>query len=699
MRSALLAAVCCAAGGAAECPHLATRGSNPPPSWHPPAKGFEGLRKAAPQQLHGAAAVDWVALKQDILALIVTEQPSIYPFDHTGTYGGFLIRQSWHCSGSYRTMDGRGGCEGGRQRFNPELSWADNTQLDKAKRLLLPLKTKYGADLSWGDLMIFAGTSAMESMGAPVLGFCAGRVDDEDGSESTMLGPNAMQELVHPCHDPDNCTKDGFGTTNIGLIYVNPEGPGGNPDPVAESADVRVSFDHMSMNDTESVVLIGGGHSFGAAHGACAKGPGPSPIEDPADPWPLPGPCGTGNGVYTSGFEGSWSLTPTSWSNIFFKELVDFDWEVHVGPGGKHQWRVKNAGGNASVEALMMLTSDISLIHDRSYKALVRRFAHDQKAFDHQFAHAWYKLTTRDMGPIDRCRGPFIPPAQPFQAPLPPPPMNAPCADAVLKACQAAMRKPVAGVAMDRSSYAAAFVQLAYQSASTVRVTDYKGGANGARIRFAPEAGWKVNAGLDKVLRVLQPVKEAFGDGLAWADLITIAGTAGLTEFGFDAADLAFCGGRSDAVDGSGSEHLLPNGYGEDYNSTVRLFVDRIDVSGLPKWAFVALAGRPKSEALLHAIGYDGTYPAEFSGDYFNEILLNKWAKRETAGGAQFTAVGKEGLFATQTDVFLAYDPELRAIAGTYAADAALFKTRFAEAWTLLVNADRYDGPAGNLCY
>lgn len=345
------------------------------------------------------------------------------------------MRLAWHVSGSYRSSDGRGGAEGGRQRFDPERSWPDNTNLDKARALLWPIKQKYGEGLSWGDLFVLAGTTAIEAMGGPVLGFCGGRIDDVDGSQSVGLGgaPHGLdapeQNPAMPCETQGDCHAP-LGATTIGLIYVNPEGPQGQPDPAASALQVRDTFARMGMNDTETVALIGGGHTFGKTHGACPDGAGASPAEDPVHPWP--GKCGSGKGSdsFTSGFEGPWTTTPTRWSNSYFEALHGHEWEVYRGPGGHHQWQVKGGPsptapashptGSTTPESVMMLTSDVSLKKDARYSPIVASFAGNAAAFEHAFKHAWYKLMTRDMGPHSRCSGPEVPPPQPFQRPLPP---------------------------------------------------------------------------------------------------------------------------------------------------------------------------------------------------------------------------------------------------------------------------------------
>jgi len=363
--------------------------------------------------------LDLDAVKADIKELLTSSQ-EFWPADY-GHYGPFFVRLAWHCAGSYRTSDGRGGCEGGHQRFEPERSWADNTNLDKARALLVPIKVKHGLGLSWGDLIILAGTTAIEAMGGPVLGFCAGRVDSVDGAESQELGPSPVQEQLYPCTVNGNCTKP-LGSTTVGLIYLNPEGPMGQPIPEGSARNIRDAFGRMAMNDSETVSLIGGGHAFGKTHGACPAGAGPSPKEDPSNPWP--GKCGTGRGkdAFTSGFEFKWTPEPTKWDNVYFKQLLNNQWEKYIGPGGHWQWRVKNASG--VLKEVGMLTSDVSLMHDPEgeYQKLVELFANDQAAFENAFAHSWYKLVTRDMGPVTRCVGKDVPPPQPFQYPLPPPP-------------------------------------------------------------------------------------------------------------------------------------------------------------------------------------------------------------------------------------------------------------------------------------
>eukprot|EP00440_Ansanella_granifera_P016343 gb/GFBE01017752.1/.p1 GENE.gb/GFBE01017752.1/~~gb/GFBE01017752.1/.p1 ORF type:complete len:427 (+),score=96.54 gb/GFBE01017752.1/:1-1281(+) len=353
--------------------------------------------------------LDLPSVVADLQALFTASQ-ECWPADY-GHYGPLFIRLAWHCSGTYRESDGRGGCAGGRQRFEPERSWPDNTNLDKARALLWPIKEKYGDGLSWGDLFTLAGTAAIKTMGGPVTQYCAGRIDSPDGTDSLDLGPSEEQEKYAPCKINGKCEKP-LGSTTVGLIYLNPEGPveqaadgtwQPDPNPAKSALDVRDAFGRMGMNDSQTVALIGGGHAFGKTHGACPDGPGPSPKEDISNPWP--GKCGSGKGTdaFTSGFEGPWTTNPTSWDNEFFVVLKNSTWEKHTGPGGHWQWRV--AGANGPLAGVMRLTSDVALVHDDSYAAIVQEFAENPRAFDAAFDEAWFKLTTSGgrWSPAKKC--------------------------------------------------------------------------------------------------------------------------------------------------------------------------------------------------------------------------------------------------------------------------------------------------------
>lgn len=517
-----------------------------------------------------------------------------------GNYGPLMIRLAWHCSGSYRTSDGRGGCDGARQRFEPERSWEDNTNLDKARKLLWPINKKYGKGLSWGDLIIYSANVAIESMGGPVLGFCAGRIDDIDGTDSLELGPTIEQEIDFPCKVQGKCPAP-LGSNTVGLIYVNPEGPLGEPIPRDSALDIRGVFTRMSMNDTETVALIGGGHAFGKAHGPCPNGPGPSPKEDSFNPWP--GKCGSGKGndTFTSGFEGSWTTEPTKWGNFYFQSLLksEFEWSVHTGPGGHNQWQAVTSPG------VMMLTSDVALMHDptNSYPDIVTLFANDINQLNIAFSNAWYKLTTRDMGPVSRCLGPNIPPPQPFQYPLLPTNNNKSKKQPNFNDVKKALQKIIT-----TSDLSAFVIELAYSCASTYRRTDYLGGCNGARIRHSPEINRVINKPFLGILDLLQPVKTQFGDSLSWSDLIVFAGTVAVADqlkHKKIISKLKFCPGRVDAIDGKGSEFLTQfkrfNASNHDVRASIKL-------SGMSVTETVALAGRSRSDSYMAILGYSGTW-------------------------------------------------------------------------------------------
>ncbi|CBJ27732.1 Catalase is an enzyme, present in all aerobic cells, that decomposes hydrogen peroxide to molecular [Ectocarpus siliculosus] len=433
------------------------------------------------------------AIKADILAVFV-DSKDFWPADF-GNYAPLMIRLAWHCAGSYRNSDGRGGCDGGRIRFFPEHGWADNTNLDKALTLLTPIKLKHGDAISWGDLITLTGDMAISSMGGPILGFCAGRQDDSSGYDSLELGPTEEQEATAPCAVNGTCEVP-LGTSTVGLIYVNPGGPMGVPEPTESAPQIREVFARMGMNDTETVALIGGGHAFGKVHGACPTGPGADPIDAPEDPWP--GTCGDpdsdtfgkGDNTFTSGFEGAWTEEPTVWDNHYFIDLLEYDWIQDESPAGNIQWIpvLKEDATETDVPDIIMLTSDVALLMDTEYLAIVEEFASNQEALDVAFSNAWYKLVTRDMGPYTRCVGTDVPPPQDFQLPLPDKPTDLPSSTEAKRA--------IGRILEADSTYASLLVTLAYQCASTFRSTDYMGGCNGARIRFPPQSEWASNAGL-----------------------------------------------------------------------------------------------------------------------------------------------------------------------------------------------------------
>lgn len=645
------------------------------------------------------AELDIDAVKDDLKKLFQSSQ-EFWPadFDH---YGPLFVRLAWHCAGSYRTSDGRGGCEGGRQRFEPERSWADNTNLDKARALLVPIKVKYGLGLSWGDLIILSGTTAIEAMGGPVLGFCAGRVDDESGAASAPLGPSAAQEELYPCPVNGTCEKP-LGSTTVGLIYLNPEGPMGNPIPEGSAVNIRDAFGRMAMNDTETLALIGGGHEFGKTHGACPDGAGPSPREDPFNPWP--GKCGSGKGkdAFTSGFELQWTLNPTKWDNDYWGALANNEWEKFKGPGGHWQWRIKNAQGDQA--KIGMLTSDVSLTYDAEYKKIVQAWSKDAAAFDDAFAHAWYKLVTRDMGPVTRCVGKHVPPPQPFQYPLPPPAKDladfGKVKDEITKILRTSQDVLPADLYDGKPYYGALFVRLASRCASTFRETDWLGGCNGARLRFSPQKDWPANADLDKTLQVLKPIKDQFGEGLSWADLIVLAGNTAIEDAG--GRPMKFCGGRSDALDGAGSE-FLNQGVSADVTDA-DVLKNAMSILGLGPREAVVLIGGGHSLGQMHPSrsGYEGAWtanPTKLDNSYFQGLALEQWEEHKVAssGKTQYKAKGKD-LYMLKLDMLMRMDPEMSTVVQDYAVDNSRFLDDFASVWTRLMNADRFDGPVGNVC-
>ena len=633
-------------------------------------------------------------VKRDIRTLL-TDSKDFWPADY-GNYGPLFIRLAWHAAGSYRVSDGRGGADGGRLRFDPERSWADNTNLDKARSLLVPIKEKYGKDLSWADLLILAGDTAIESMGGPILGFCGGRIDDTDGSDSILLGPSAEQEALYPCQDKfGNSAENGacerpLGPTTVGLIYVNPEGPLGKPIPKESALQIRDTFDRMNMNDSETVALIGGGHAVGKTHGACPDGPGQ---------------CGTGNlkgksvNTVTSGFEFPWTSTPVNWSNYYFKNLLGFDWILEnktETPGGHYQWKAHGkcpqaptVDGNG-LQDIGMLTSDIALLKDSKYRSLVQSFADDLEQFNDAFKNAWYKLTTRDMGPHSRCTGDNVPPPQDWQYPLPVRELELPDFDTIKKDVRPLLT----------SSSKGSFLRLAWQCMSTFRSTDYLGGCNGARIRFEPQSGWKVNQGIAPTLETLKPIKEKYGDKLSWADLIVLAGNTEIEKIG--GGNLPFCGGRTDAMaDDKASDHLSPRIIGNPEEDSI-LLKEYIKLMGLSKEEYAALHGLGYAAGQdINCVGLfcrrDSKLIDKLSNIFFKTIIEHEWKQSKNSTQCYITTDDPK-LCMYSVDAQYHFDSELRDIAEEYASDNDLFLKNVATAWTKLANADRFDGPTGNLC-
>src|SRR5205807_1756512 len=506
-------------------------------------------------------ALDLDALKQDIFELMTSSQ-DWWPADY-GHYGPLFIRMSWHAAGTYRIADGRGGGGTGAQRFAPLNSWPDNASLDKARRLLWPVKKKYGRKISWADLMVLTGNVALESMGFKTCGFGGGRVDTWEPEEDVYWGPETTW-LGDERYSGDRELADPFGAVQMGLIYVNPQGPNGNPDPLAAARDIRETFRRMAMNDEETVALIAGGHTFGKTHGAGPEdnvGPDPeaAPLEQQGLGWQSTYGTGKGADAITSGLEVTWTDTPITWDNSFFRILFGYEWELTQSPAGAHQWQPKDGAGAGTVPGPQdpsdrrpptMLTTDLSLRFDPIYEPISRRFMEDQDAFADAFARAWFKLTHRDMGPVVRYLGPEVPSETLiWQDPVPPVTHELIGAGDI-----AALKSQVLASGLSVSQ----LVSAAWASASSFRGSDKRGGANGARIRLEPQSGWEVNNPdqLAVVLRTLEGIQQAFnaaqarGKQVSLADVIVLAGAAAVEQAARDAGvsvEVPFAPGRTDA--------------------------------------------------------------------------------------------------------------------------------------------------------
>jgi catalase-peroxidase len=672
-------------------------------------------------------SLDLAAVKKDIVTALTTSQ-DWWPADY-GHYGPFIIRMAWHSAGTYRTTDGRGGGGRGMQRFAPLNSWPDNTNLDKARLLLWPVKKKYGQNLSWADLMILAGNCALESMGFKTFGFAGGRADvwepDEDiywGSEREWLGDKR--------YTGDRNLENPLAAVQMGLIYVNPEGPNGNPDPLASARDIRETFARMAMNDEETVALIAGGHTFGKTHGAAdpnkyvGKEPAGASLEEQSTGWK--NTFGTGNGEYTitSGLEGAWTTTPTQWSNNYFENLFGYEWELTKSPAGAQQWKPKAGAGADTVpdahnpakrHAPTMLTTDIALRVDPAYEKVSRKFYENPEYFADAFARAWFKLTHRDMGPRNRYLGSEVP-AEVLIWQDPIPAVNHPLVDAtdveMLKSKVLASGLSVAEL-----------VSTAWASASTYRGSDKRGGANGARVRLAPQKYWEVNnpSQLGKVLDVLEGIQKEFnaaqnsGKQISLADLIVLAGCAGVEQAAKNAGKsvkVPFTPGRADAsqeeTDVESFKVLEPNADGfRNYTKaqfaaiTEEVLIDKAQLLTLSAPELTVLVGGMRVMGANYDHSKHGVFtntPGALTNDFFTNLIdfSTTWKASESNKNAfegRDRATGELKWTGTRVDLIFGSNSELRSIAEVYACEDASdkFVHDFVAAWNKVMNLDRFD--------
>ncbi|MGO8858719.1 MAG: catalase/peroxidase HPI [Steroidobacteraceae bacterium] len=670
--------------------------------------------------------LDLNAVVKDLHALM-TDSQDWWPADF-GHYGPLFIRMAWHSAGTYRIGDGRGGAGSGSQRFAPLNSWPDNVNLDKARRLLWPIKQKYGRKLSWADLMILAGTVALESMGFKTFGFGGGRADiwepEEDiywGSESTWLADKR--------YSGDRDLENPLAAVQMGLIYVNPEGPNGNPDPIAAARDIRETFARMAMNDEETVALIAGGHTFGKTHGAgdaALVGPAPEAagIEEQGLGWKSSFGTGKGDDTISSGLEVTWTSTPTKWSSNFFWNLFGYEWELTKSPAGAHQWKPKGGAGAGSVpdahdpskrHSPAMLTTDLALRFDPVYEKISRRFFENPDQFADAFARAWFKLTHRDMGPLSRYLGPLVPKEQLlWQDPIP-----AVDHKFIDGEDMAALKAKIFASGLSISQ----LVTTAWASAATYRGSDKRGGANGARIRLGPQKNWDVNqpAELTKVLEKLEAIQKDFnsaqsgGKKISLADLIVLGGCAAIEEAAKKAGHdvkVPFSPGRMDAsqeqTDVKAFAVLEPTADGfrnylrkGDEGSAAELLVDRANLLTLTAPEMTVLVGGMRALNANFGQSQHGVFtkrPETLTNDFFVNLLdMNtKWQKSATSEGVlegRDRATGKLKWTGTIVDLVFGSNSQLRALAEVYACSdsSQAFVRDFVAAWNKVMNLDRYD--------
>ena len=673
--------------------------------------------------------LDYAAVKRDLTALMTDSQPW-WPADY-GHYGPFFIRMAWHSAGTYRTGDGRGGAGAGQQRFAPLNSWPDNGNLDKARRLLWPIKQKYGAKLSWADLMILAGNVAIESMGGPVFGFGGGRADvwepEKDvywGTEEKWVGEEGNETRIQP--DKEMALESPLAAIQMGLIYVNPEGPGGVPEALQSARDIRETFARMGMNDVETAALTAGGHTFGKAHGnGDASKVGISPegadIAQQGMGWVSGHESGMGDHTITSGIEGAWTPTPVTWDMTYFDMLLDHEYELVRSPAGAKQWQpVGNPPETLAPAAhtpgkrvpTMMTTADMAFKVDPEYRKIMEAFRADPAYFGDQFARAWFKLCHRDMGPIIRYQGPEVPTEELiWQDPIP--------AHTGAKLTDADVRTLKGHIASSDLSIAD-LVRTAWASAATWRGSDHRGGTNGGRIRLEPQRSWDVNEPekLDRVLKVYEGIQSASGLNVSIADLIVLGGSVGIEQAARAAGheiEVPFTPGRTDAsaeqTDAESFTVLEPRADGfRNYLSvrfnvpTEELLVDRAQLLGLTAPQMTVLVGGLRVLGVNHGASENGVLtdrPGQLTNDFFVNLLDMKTAWKQVDDHSDETFVGSDRetherrWTATRTDLVFGSNSQLRALAEVYAsADAGeKFVRDFVKTWVQVMENDRYDLP------
>jgi catalase-peroxidase len=670
--------------------------------------------------------LDLQTVKNDIKE-VMTDSKEWWPADY-GHYGPFFIRMAWHAAGTYRVSDGRGGAAGGTQRFAPLNSWPDNANLDKARRLLWPVKQKYGKKLSWADLLVLTGNCAIESMGVESYGFGGGRDDDFEPDAAIYWGPENEWEASER-FDKDGTLAKPLGASVMGLIYVNPEGPDGNPDPLKSADHIRQTFSRMAMNDEETFALIAGGHTFGKVHGAAEgehNGPEPegAPIEEQGMGWKNSYGSGKAGDTITSGIEGAWTSSPTAWDNGYLSNLFEHEWEPIKGPGGAWQWTPKNGAAEGTVPDAhdptkshkpMMLTTDVALIRDPEYRKLAERFHENPDQLKEAFAKAWYKLLHRDMGPIARYLGPEVPQEELlWQDPVPEVDHQLIGQDEI-----ASLKDQI----LDSDCSVSQLVRTAWASASTYRHSDKRGGANGARVRLAPQKDWKVNNPdeLHSVLETLEGIQQDFNGSrsdnmkVSLADLIVLGGCAAVEKSAKDAGydvEIPFKPGRTDATqektDVESFEWLEPKADGfrnylgsEDDHAAEELLVDKANLLTLSVPEMTVLVGgmRALDANYDHSdLGILTDRPGVLSNDFFMNLLSmdTEWKKADESGQVfegHDRDTGELKWKGTRMDLIFGSNSELRAVAEVYGAEDSeeKFVKDFAAAWNKVMNLDRYD--------